>query len=305
MAMQAIPRRVHRLLLLLPGILVAAWLIAPALAPRLQTAALAAEPADAPAVAGSLPSFSHIFVVVLENKEINRVLGSRQAPYLNQLAASYAVATRSYGVTHPSLPNYLAMFAGDTFGVKENCLDCYQSASNLAGQVEASGRSWRAYFESMPSPCYVGNSPDGLYAQKHNPFVYFDAIRNDPARCGRIVPLDRLNGDLGSGDVANLVWIGPNMRSSTHDASIAEGDAWLAAHLPDILESPAFQDDGLLIVTYDEGDSERGCCGQRRGGGNILTVLASPLSKRGFVSDTPYNHYSLLRTIEDAWGLDH
>src|SRR4051812_46925131 len=291
MAMQAIPRRVHRLLLLLPGILVAAWLTAPALAPRLQTAALAAEPADAPAVAGSLPSFSHIFVVVLENKEINRVLGSRQAPYLNQLAASYAVATRSYGVTHPSLPNYLAMFAGDTFGVKENCLDCYQSASNLAGQVEASGRSWRAYFESMPSPCYVGNSPDGLYAQKHNPFVYFDDIRNDSGRCGQVVPLGQLAKDLAAGDVAHLVWIGPDLKDSTHDGSISEGDRWLAATLPPILDSPAFQQNGLLLLTYDEGDSDEGCCGRQRGGGRIVTLAASPLAKPGFRSDVPHDHY--------------
>ena len=177
--------------------------------------------------------------------------------------------------------------------------------SNCSDQIEASGRSWKGYFESMPRPCYVGSTRDGLYAQKHNPFIYFDGIRKDPARCERIVPFDRFADDLARGDLPNLVWLGPNMRSSTHDASVAEGDDWLAAHLPPILASPAFQQDGLLVVTYDEGDTDDGCCGQRHGGGNIMTVVASPLGKRGFVSDTPYNHYSLLRTIEDAWGLEH
>jgi hypothetical protein len=252
-----------------------------------------------------VPAFSHIFLVTLENKEIGRVQGSDQAPYLNQLAATYGLASRYYGVTHPSLPNYLALLSGQTLGVTDDCERCYQSAPTLADQIEANGLTWKAYFESMPGPCYVGSSSDGLYAQKHNPFIYFDGIRNDPARCGRIVPFDRLGDNLAAGDIANLVWIGPNMRSSTHDASIGEGDAWLAAHLPAVLDSPAFQDNGLLVVTYDEGDSDDGCCGQRQGGGNIITVVASPLGKRGFVSDVPHNHYGLLRTIEDAWGLEH
>jgi hypothetical protein len=266
-------------------------------------AALQTGAADAPQE--GVPAFAHIFVVTLENKEIGRVQGSKQAPYLNQLAAAYGLATRYYGVAHPSLPNYLALLSGRTLGVTDDCERCYQSAPTLADQIEANGRTWKAYFESMPGPCYVGSSPDGLYKQKHNPFIYFDGIRTDPARCGQIVPLDRLGDDLAAGDVADLVWIGPNMDSSTHDASVAEGDAWLAAHLPAVLDSPAFQEDGLLVVTYDEGDSDDGCCGQRRGGGNIMTVVASPLGKRGFVSDVPHNHYGLLRTIEEAWGLEH
>jgi hypothetical protein len=241
----------------------------------------------------------------MENKEIGQVLDSSRAPYLNGLASQYAVATRYYGVTHPSLPNYLAMVAGDTLGVTENCTDCFQTAPNLADQIDASGRTWRAYLESMPRPCYVGSTSDGLYAQKHNPFIYFTSIRTDPSRCGQIVPLDRLSADLASGDVPDLVWIGPNMRSSTHDASVSEGDRWLATTVPTVLESPAFQQNGLLVVTYDEGSSAAGCCGRSRGGGQIVTVLASPLVKTGYRSDTPYNHYSLLRTIEDAWGLDH
>jgi hypothetical protein len=272
----------------------------PALA---QQAGVAAD--DGRASARSVPAFSHIFVVTLENKEIDEVHQSKRAPYLNQLAGTYGLATRYYAVAHPSLPNYLALLAGQTLGVTSDCERCYQSAPTLADQIEASGRRWKAYFESVPGPCYVGSSPDGLYAQKHNPFIYFDAIRNDPARCGRIVPLDRLSDDLAAGDVADLVWIGPNMRSSTHDASIAEGDAWLAERIPEVLQSSAFQDGGLLVVTYDEGDSDDGCCGQRRGGGNIMTVVASPLGKRGFVSDAPHSHYSLLRTIEDGWGLEH
>jgi hypothetical protein len=265
-------------------------------------AARAAEDPSSPA--GAIPAFSHIFVVVMENKEAKRILGSDQTPYLNQLAAEYGRAARYYGVAHPSLPNYLALLAGDTLGVTENCQRCFQAAPNLADQLEARGLTWKAYFESMPAPCFTGDSRDGLYVQKHNPFIYFDGIRDDPARCGRIVPLDRWSEDLASGTVDNLVWLGPNLRSSTHDGSIAEGDRWLATSVPGVLASAAFQQDGLLVITYDEGDSTAACCGQRTGGGQIVTVLASPLGRRGFTSDTPHNHYSLLRTIEDAWGLD-
>jgi len=293
----------HPLRLVLVGLSVLATLLTLARPPQ----ALAdPTPADASALGrGGVPAFSHIIVVVLENKELGRVIGNASAPYLNQLASEYGLATRYYGVTHPSLPNYLAMIGGNTFGVRDDCTKCFQDAPNLVDQLEAQGISWKGYFESMPRPCYVGDSPDGLYAQKHNPFIYFDSVRNDPARCNRIVPLGQLGPDLAAGDLASLIWIGPNLESSTHDGTIAEGDRWLASHLPALLDSPAFQPDGLLVLTYDEGDSDDACCGSRSGGGRIVTVVASPLAQRGFKSTTPYNHYSLLRTIEDAWGLDH
>lgn len=252
---------------------------------------------------GWLPSFTHIFIVVMENQEFNDVLGNTRAPYVNALAQQYGLAREFYAVTHPSLPNYLALLGGDTFGVTEDCSRCFQSASSLVDQIEASGRTWKAYFESMPNACYTGDSPDGLYAQKHNPFIYFDVIRQNPDPCGRIVPLQELTSDLALNNLPNLVWIGPNLQSSTHDASISVGDRWLAELLPNILDSPAFKDGGLLVLTYDEGSSDASCCGRKRGGGKIMTVLASPYSRSAFSSTTPYDHYSLLRTIEDAWGL--
>jgi acid phosphatase len=251
-----------------------------------------------------VPAFGHIFLIVLENTEYDRVAGNSSAPYLNALGAQFGLATEYYAVAHPSLPNYLALLGGQTYGVTNDCLDCYQSAANLADQIEASGRSWKGYFESMPRACFAGDSADGLYRQKHNPFIYFDRIRQDPARCARLVPLDQLWTDLASGGLPEFVWIGPNMRSSLHDAPLDEGDRWLASVLPRVLASPAFQRDGLLVVTFDEGQTTLGCCGRNVGGGRVMTVLASPLVRPGFKSTVAYNHYSLLRTIEDAWGLD-
>lgn len=269
------------------------------------SAAPAGNDASEPESATTVPAFSHVFLVVMENKELEDVLGNPSAPYLNGLAAEYGLAGQFYAVAHPSLPNYLALLAGDTFGVTSNCTTCYQPAASLADQIEASGRTWKGYFESLPSACYGGDSPDGLYAQKHNPFYYFDAIRLNPDRCGRIVPLAQLQTDLASGRLPDLVWIGPDMRNSTHDASIATGDQRLSELLPSVLQSPAFLDGGLLVVTYDEGRTNAACCGRARGGGRIMTVVASPLGRRGFVSAVPHDQYSLLRTIEEAWGLGY
>ena len=289
--------RTARLLIVGLAVLVSACAVSSMPPAQVATGQVPAQPA-------ALPAFSHIFIVVMENRELADVERSRDAPYLNGLAAQYGLARQFYGVSHPSLPNYLALLGGDTYGVDDDCTDCFQSGPTLIDQLEGAGRSWKGYFESMPGPCFVGNSRDGLYVQKHNPFIYFDTIRQDPSRCGQLVPLEQLAGDLAASRLPDFVWIGPNMRSSTHDGSIADGDRWLAATLPTVLGSDAFQQGGLLVVTYDEGRTSLGCCGRAKGGGRIMTVVASPLGKPGFVSEVPHNLYGLLRTIEDAWGLD-
>src|SRR5438046_4949969 len=135
----------------------------------------------APPPAPAVPSFSHVFVIVMENHEYGSIIGSSAAPYINSLASTYALATNYYGASHPSLPNYLALTAGSTFGIASDCTTCFVGATNIADQVEASGRSWKAYMESMPSTCYAGDAYP--YMQKHNPFIYYNAIRPNAARC--------------------------------------------------------------------------------------------------------------------------
>src|SRR5437870_3491396 len=146
--------------------------------------------------AGSVPAFDHIFTIVMENTAYESVIGNPSAPYLNGLGARYGLATSYSAVTHPSLPNYLALAGADTFGLKDNCNDCFFNAPNIADRIEASGRTWRGYFESMPSPCYLGDAYP--YSQHHNPFLYFNNIRTNPGRCGNLVPYTRLAGDLQS-----------------------------------------------------------------------------------------------------------
>ncbi len=141
------------------------------------------------------------------------------------------------------------------------------------------------------------------YRQKHNPFIYFDSIRLNPARCQKIVPFTEFATDLQNNQVPNFTWITPDMCNDAHDCPMNASDAWLQTWVPRILASPAWQDGGALFITFDEGSTNAGCC-QEAAGGRIMTMVISPLLVQpGFRSDVPYTHYSLLRTIEMAWGL--
>jgi len=240
-------------------------------------------------------------VIVMENQEITDVIGNSTAPYLNGLATSNALGTQVYAVSHPSLPNYLALAAGSTFGINSDCITCYVPASNLADQIEAGGKTWKAYLEGMPSPCFVGDSYP--YMQKHNPWIYFDDIRTNAARCAaRVVPYSQLSSDLANNTVPNFVWITPDMCNDMHDCSIATGDAWLKQQVPAILNSAAYKNGGALFLTWDEGNTYAACCTVATGG-RVATIVMSPLGKTGFQSSTQETLYSLLRTIEDAWNL--
>src|SRR3954467_5396757 len=141
---------------------------------------------------------SHVVVLVMENKEQGRVIGSPSAPFLNRLARRGGQATQSFGVRHPSLPNYIALVSGSTQGISSDCTSCAANAPNLADQLEHAKRSWTAYLEGLPRPC-ARPARAGRYGKKHDPLAYDDAIARDPARCGRRVPLSRLARDV-SGD---------------------------------------------------------------------------------------------------------
>ena len=261
----------------------------------------AATPLPTPIGSGTLPNFSHVFLIVMENEESTGIMGNNAAAYINTLATGHGLATQYFAVSHPSLPNYLALTAGSTFGIASDCTGCYVNATNIADQVESSGRSWKGYLESMPSSCYVGDAYP--YMQKHNPFIYYNDVRTNPARCAEhVVPFTQLSTDLVNGTVPNLAWITPNMCNDMHDCSIATGDAWLANVVPGILASSAFQNGGVLFITWDEGESSAGCCGNAAGG-QVATLVIAPNGVAGLRSTIAETHYSLLRTIEDAWGL--
>ncbi|MDR3575859.1 MAG: alkaline phosphatase family protein [Anaerolineaceae bacterium] len=252
---------------------------------------------------GKLPVFSHIIVIILENEESSNIIGNGSMPNMNKLAQQYTVLTNYYAVRHPSLPNYIAMTSGDTQGISSDCIDCFVNQTNLMDLIEKSGRTWTAYMEDMPAACTLGNQ--GKYAQKHNPFVYYDDIRTNTARCQKDdVPYSQFDSDLKNNQLPAFAWITPNLCNDAHDCPVATADQWLGPVVDNILNSPAFDQNSLLIITFDEGTTNIGCCGlPSKAGGKIATLLVSKLVKPGFQDDTAYTHYSLLKTIETSWGL--
>jgi len=239
-------------------------------------------------------------VILMENKEAGDVLGSSSAPYLNRLAHTYTTATGYYGIAHPSLPNYLALIGGSTFGINSDCTGCHVSATNLVDQLSAAGVSWRAYMDGLPRPCSSAGS-SAQYAKKHDPFMYFDDVRRSAARCANVVPGSQLTSDLRTG-LPSFVWITPGLCNDTHDCGVRTGDRYLSRLVPKVL--PRLGPRGALFVLWDEGTSNRGCC-RLAHGGHIPAVLAGPSARRKFTLRTPVDHYSMLRAIEDAFGASH
>ncbi len=245
-----------------------------------------------------VPNFSHVYIIVMENKEYSSVIGNASAPYLNCLAASYGLATNYTGVTHPSEPNYIALFSGAIQGVIDDGV--YNlSQQNVADQLEAMGKTWKVYAQNYPLNCSLATTatggeddPVGNYARKHNPAISFTNISGNPSRCANITDLTHF--DPAAADYSLIV---PNMCNDTHDCAISVGDNFLKGFVPKILNSSAWNTGGVLFIIYDEGSTNTG------GGGVVATAVISNYALRGKTSAVSHNHYSLLKTVEDAWGL--
>jgi phospholipase C len=243
---------------------------------------------------------SHVFVIVMENKEYGDVIGSSKAPFVTSLARRYASVTGFFGVRHPSLPNYFALTAGTTFGVDSDCTDCQQDGESVVDQLEAAGVSWKAYMGGMPSACFKG-AFSGQYAKKHDPFMYYRRVADDPSRCAKVVPEAELASDLRAGRLPRFAFLSPGLCDDTHDCGVDQGDGYLSRTVPAILA--ALGPRGYLVLTWDEGTSDRGCCGGLASGGQIPTVIAGRGVRPGASLPGPFTHYSTLRLIEDSFGL--
>ena len=245
-----------------------------------QTPVAVVESPSASAQPAPVTEPSHVFVIVMENRSYVQALSGR---YTAQLARQYATATNYHGITHPSLPNYLAMTSGSTWGVAD---DGYHAlpAGALSAQLASAGITWRAYMEGMNNGCFGSGYP---YALKHNPFAYYGA------RCpAQVVPFTSFARDM-KGDVPRFVWITPGLCSDGHDCPTSTADAWLAKTVPMILATDAWKGNGVLFLTWDEGEDSSN---------SVLTIVIRP-HPAIHSSTRRYNHYSLLATIEDTLGL--
>jgi phosphatidylinositol-3-phosphatase len=239
----------------------------------------------------------HVFVIVEENKSYSQIVGSKDAPYINSLIKRYALATDYSALFHPSLPNYIALTSGSNHGITDDrgALGNEVAAANIADRIEAAGKAWKEYAESMPSPGYASDS--GLYAVRHDPFMYYKDIAGNAQRArSHVVPFTELAADLRTaGTTPDFAFITPNLVNDMHDGPVSAGDKWLARQVPPILQSAAFTTTrSVLIVTWDEGTFLDN---------HVATILVGSSVRAGYRSATRYDHYALLHTIEAALGL--
>jgi phosphatidylinositol-3-phosphatase len=267
--------------------------------------AITTTPTPQAGTSGKIPNFDHIVLILLENRNYKDVIGNLKMPHLNILAQQNVLLSNYFAVRHPSLPNYIALMSGSTQNITNDCTDCFINEPNLADRIESSGRTWKSYLESMPSPCFIGDAKP--YVQKHNPLIYFDSVRLDTNRCNRsVVPLTSLDDDLAANQLPNFLFIMPNMCNSGHDCDSQTADIWINNMVAKLKTSPALGKNSLIVITYDEGSekSTGSCCGLgAKAGGQVATVLISPIAKQKFNDSTAYSHYSMLKMILSAWNL--
>jgi hypothetical protein len=226
----------------------------------------------------------HVFVIVMENQAPDQAL---TGPFLAGLAAQYRSAANYHAIAHPSLPNYLALTSGKTWGITDDSYHVLPSGEDLGSQLTAAGVSWKAYMEGFDraAGCLASPLP---YDPGHNPFAFYGG------QCpSNIVPLTSLAPDL-AGDTPRLSWITPDRCHDTHDCDVTVGDDWLRGQVGAIIASEAWKSNGILFITYDEDDGS---------GDNRVVMLAIGPGLGHAVSTRAYNHYSFLATVEDLLGV--
>ncbi|MGI8747538.1 MAG: alkaline phosphatase family protein [Deinococcus sp.] len=252
------------------------------------------------------PRLSHAFVLVLENHSLGEVIGNPAMPALNALARRYGYAANYTGVAHPSLPNYVALIAGSTMNLTSDDPTRRFAGDTLASQLERSGQGWRGYFQGLPTP---GSQADYArsYGKKHNPFLLSADIAARPDRAANAVPYSQFAADLKADRVPALAFVVPDLCHDMHGAPGCRGRAALERTGDDfardwaqeVMGSAAWKPGAVMVITFDEGEG-----GDRAGGGGrVATIVATPDGPRGLVSPHPYTHYSLLRSLEESFGL--
>jgi phosphatidylinositol-3-phosphatase len=238
--------------------------------------------------APALPTPSHIVIVIEENKPNGSIIGNKAAPYINSLANGGANMTQSFAETHPSEPNYLALFSGNTFGLSSDaCPVDGGNAPNLASELIAAGYSFGGFAEDLPA---VGSTAcsAGKYARKHAPWVNFSNV--PPAVS---VPFSSFNARSDFSSLPTVSFVIPNLDNDMHDGTVAQADSWLYGNLSHYANW-AVSNNSLFILTFDEDDG-----GSKN---QIATIIYGAHVKPGSYSEA-ISHYNVLSTIEEMYGL--
>jgi len=233
-----------------------------------------------------------IVMVVLENTDYEDAVTQ---PFLKQLAAKGALLNNYSAVTHPSQPNYIAMIAGDTLGVTDD-ENVTLNGSHLGDLMEAGKKTWKSYAEGFPEKCFLGAN-SGRYYRKHVPFLSFASVQKNPTQCAKIVNGNKFIPDVETHSLPNFSFYTPDIYNDGHDSGIAYADRWLSDFFQKLTKTPNVLNYTLFIVTFDEGSNNRN--------NRVATLLMGAGIQEGATSDRAYNHYSLLKTIENIYGLSH
>ena len=240
-----------------------------------------------PAGPAAIPAPAHVIVVIEENHSYSQIIGSGQAPYINSLSTQGALFTNSFAITHPSQPNYLALFSGSKHGITDDSCPHTFTGRSLESLLLAAGKTFKGYSEDLPG---VGSMvcSYGKYARKHAPWTDFS---KDLASDNR--PFSNFPSDFSK--LPTVAWVIPNLDDDMHDGTIQQGDRWLQTNLMPYV-TWAQNNNSLLIVQFDEDDGTSG--------NHIATIFVGPMVKPGKYSEK-INHYNVLRTIEDMYRLAH
>lgn len=237
------------------------------------------------------PRFKKMIYIVLENKDYKDVLKNSQ---FKKWAHQGAHFTNFFAETHPSQPNYIAMVAGSTLGVTSNN-NVTLDEKHLGDLLEEKNLSWKVYAEDYPSNCFLGSS-SGSYARKHVPFLSFKNVQKDSKRCARIMNFSSLVKDWKAGNLATFNMIIPNNKSNGHDTNIDTSANWIKAQLGAMFDNPEMMKDVLVVITYDEGSYSLK--------NQIYTIFLGAGVIPGSINSDKHDHYSLIRLMEEEWGLN-
>ncbi|HTJ70987.1 MAG TPA: alkaline phosphatase family protein [Actinospica sp.] len=238
--------------------------------------------------ASSIPQYSHVVVVMEENHSYSDIIGNSSAPYFNQLADGGALMTSSYAVTHPSEPNYMALFAGSTFGLSsDKCPVSEGTTANLGSELLAAGYTFKGYSEGLPK---TGSTTctSGEYARKHSPWINFSNVPTADS-----LPFSSFPSSSGYASLPTLSFVIPNLDDDMHDGTISGADTWLKTNLS-AYATWAKSNNSLLIVTWDEDDYTEN--------NQVPTILYGADVTTG-TYDEDIDHYNLLATLETMYGL--
>lgn len=245
---------------------------------------------------GARGPFGHVFIIVEENANYADVIGDSSMPYLNSLAREHSLATQYYANAHPSIGNYFMMTVGDTITDNDGYSRIVRT-DNVVRRLVAAGKTWKSYSEDLPCMGYTAAGV-GRYARKHNIFALLSDVANDPAQAQNLVPFTQFATDLATGALPDYAFIVPNVCHDAHDCPLRTADTWLKNNIDALVRSPTLQQDGLLLIVFDEAGRDG-----THGGGRIACVIVSPKAKRRYQSTTFYQHQSLLRLSLKALGV--